>query len=79
MRTDSEIELTPREQQVLGLLGEGRANKEIADALGCSVRTVEFHISNLLRKVGASSRLELIASGVATLLLVTRPPIISPS
>jgi DNA-binding CsgD family transcriptional regulator len=73
MRTEPEVELTPREQQVLGLLGEGRANKEIADALGCSVRTVEFHISNLLRKVGASSRLELIAPGRRDIPLVTAP------
>jgi len=73
MRRESDIELTPREQQVLGLLGEGRANKEIADALGCSVRTVEFHISNLLRKVGASSRLELIACGRRDIPLVTAP------
>jgi DNA-binding CsgD family transcriptional regulator len=73
MRMEPEIELTPREQQVLGLLSEGRANKEIADALGCSVRTVEFHVSNLLRKVGASSRLELIARGRPAVPLVVSP------
>jgi DNA-binding CsgD family transcriptional regulator len=63
MGSDPEIELTAREQEVLGLLREGLANKEIADTLGCSVRTVEFHVTNLLRKVGASSRLELVARG----------------
>jgi DNA-binding CsgD family transcriptional regulator len=73
MRSEADIELTPREQEVLGLLSEGRANKEIADALGCSVRTVEFHISNLLRKVGASSRLELIAPGRRDVPLATAP------
>jgi DNA-binding CsgD family transcriptional regulator len=73
MRQEPEIELTPREQQVLGLLSEGRANKEIADTLGCSVRTVEFHVSNLLRKVGASSRLELIARGHPDVPLVVSP------
>lgn len=61
--------LTAREQEVLGLLREGRANKDIAETLGCSVRTVEFHISNLLRKVGVSSRLELVARGKSTLTL----------
>jgi DNA-binding CsgD family transcriptional regulator len=60
---NAEGELTAREQEVLGLLREGLANKEIADTLGCAVRTVEFHVSNLLRKVGASSRLELVARG----------------
>lgn len=63
MGSDPEVELTAREQEVLGLLREGLANKDIADALGCSVRTVEFHVTNLLRKVGASSRLELVARG----------------
>jgi DNA-binding CsgD family transcriptional regulator len=63
MASDPAIELTAREQEVLGLLREGLANKELADALGCSVRTVEFHITNLLRKVGASSRLELVTRG----------------
>jgi DNA-binding NarL/FixJ family response regulator len=37
----------------------GKANKEIASALSCSPKTVEFHIKNLFRKVGVSSRLEL--------------------
>lgn len=63
MSGEAETGITAREQEVLGLLREGLANKEIADALGCSVRTVEFHISNLLRKAGASSRLELVARG----------------
>jgi DNA-binding CsgD family transcriptional regulator len=54
------VPMTPREREVLELLARGRANKEIANSLTCSVRTVEFHISNLLRKVGVSSRLELI-------------------
>src|SRR4051794_25855258 len=49
--------LTPREQEVLGLLACGRANKDIAGSLSCSVRTVEFHLSNLFRKLGVSSRL----------------------
>src|SRR5687767_10332277 len=63
MSSAPEVDVTAREQEVLGLLSEGLANKEIADALGCSVRTVEFHISNLLRKVGVTSRLELVARG----------------
>ncbi|MCU7729292.1 LuxR C-terminal-related transcriptional regulator [Actinoplanes sp. KI2] len=50
--------LTAREREVLGLLAEGMANKQIATALGISVRTVTVHVSNLLRKTGASSRTE---------------------
>jgi DNA-binding CsgD family transcriptional regulator len=51
-------ELTAREREVLGLLVEGMANKQIARALGISVRTVTVHVSNLLRKTGAASRTE---------------------
>ncbi len=55
-----EMHITPRERAVLDTLAEGACNKSIAAGLGCSVRTVEFHLSNLLRKTGASSRLELV-------------------
>jgi DNA-binding CsgD family transcriptional regulator len=53
-----QFDLTAREREVLGLLAEGMANKQIASALGISVRTVTVHVSNLLRKTGASSRTE---------------------
>jgi DNA-binding NarL/FixJ family response regulator len=43
---------------VLGCLAEGMSNKQIARALGISVRTVTVHVSNLLRKTGAASRTE---------------------
>lgn len=39
---------------------EGMPNKQIARALGISVRTVTVHVSNLLRKTGASSRTEAV-------------------
>ncbi len=52
------IRLTAREREVLGCLAEGMSNKQIARALGISVRTVTVHVSNLLRKTGAASRTE---------------------
>lgn len=52
--------LTPREREVLALLAAGRRNTEIADALAVSLRTVEFHVGNLLGKLGARSRLEAL-------------------
>ena len=51
--------LTRREQQVLGHVLGGRANREIADLLGLSVRTVECHRLNLMTKLEAGSLEEL--------------------
>jgi len=54
--------LTPRECEVLELLAEGRRNAEIAQQLFLSRRTVDHHVSALLRKLEAGSRVEAIAS-----------------
>ena len=48
--------LTPREREVLGLLAEGRADKEIAEALSISPRTVGGHVTHLLAKLGVETR-----------------------
>jgi DNA-binding NarL/FixJ family response regulator len=48
--------LTEREVDVLRLVGAGRANKEIASALGIGERTARTHVSNILGKLGLSSR-----------------------
>ena len=55
----SSIELTDRQRQILQLIAEGRQNKEIADILHVSVKTVEFHRSRLSAKLGARSVAEL--------------------
>jgi DNA-binding NarL/FixJ family response regulator len=52
------ISLTPREIEVLSLVARGAANKEIAAELGLGIRTVEGYVSNILAKLGASSRTE---------------------
>ena len=48
--------LTPRETEVLALVQQRLTNAEIADRLFVSVRTVETHVSALLRKLGAGDR-----------------------
>ena len=53
-----EEKLTPRELDVLRLLGKGLTNKGIANHLGLTLRTVEGYVSNVLAKLGASSRTE---------------------
>jgi DNA-binding NarL/FixJ family response regulator len=57
-RARSEVELTPREQQVLDLIAEGLSNGQIADQLYISRKTVSVHVSAVLRKLGAASRTE---------------------
>jgi DNA-binding CsgD family transcriptional regulator len=52
------VELTPREMEVIQLLAEGLSNKEIAQLLFISPRTVNFHLDNIYSKLGVSSRTE---------------------
>jgi DNA-binding NarL/FixJ family response regulator len=51
--------LTPRLQEVLKLIGQGKTNKEIANALGVSVKTVEYHRGRLARTLGLNGVVEL--------------------
>lgn len=53
-------ELTRRELEVLHLLGQGKTNKEIALELVISERTAKFHLSAILRKLGAGNRTEAL-------------------
>ena len=58
--TDPELEqLTPREREVLRLIARGYAYKEVARDLEISVKTVESHVSSVLRKLQLSSRHQL--------------------
>jgi len=53
------VRLSPREQDVLRLISEGHASKEIAALLAISRRTVEFHRENIKRKLGLRSTAEM--------------------
>jgi DNA-binding NarL/FixJ family response regulator len=48
--------LTPREREVLGLVGEGLANREIARRLGITERTVKHHLTNVFHTLGVTDR-----------------------
>jgi DNA-binding NarL/FixJ family response regulator len=54
------VQLTPREMATLRLLADGKANKEIANALEISERTVKTHLAHLFEKLGVTSRTEAI-------------------
>lgn len=60
LKTDTATDLSRREQEVLEPLLENLANKEIANKLNISERTVKFHVSNLLNKFGVRRRADLI-------------------
>ena len=61
---ESDATLTPREIEVLRMLAEGLANKNIAWRLGISEHTVKFHIASIFTKLNASSRAEAVAIGM---------------
>jgi DNA-binding NarL/FixJ family response regulator len=54
--------LTDRETEVLRLIGTGRSNKQIAEALFVGAKTVSVHVSNILAKCGVGSRGEAAAA-----------------
>jgi two-component system, NarL family, response regulator LiaR len=54
-------DLTETERRVLALMVDGQSNPQIADSLGTSLSTVKFHVSNILSKLGVSSRTEAVA------------------
>lgn len=70
--TANAASLTVRELEVLGLLAEGLRNSEIAERLHLSPRTVDHHVSAILRKLDASSRGEAVAAAGRLQLLQDR-------
>lgn len=57
-------EITPREKEILELVAEGYGTKQIADKLGISIRTVESHRINMLKKLEVSNSAELIRKAI---------------
>jgi NarL family two-component system response regulator LiaR len=56
--------LTPRELEVLALMGKGASNNEIAAALAIAPRTTKVHVQNILGKLGATNRTEAVSIAV---------------
>jgi DNA-binding NarL/FixJ family response regulator len=66
--------LTAREAEVLGLLAAGLTNAEIAARLVVSARTVDHHVSAVLRKLGVHTRADAIEQAASLGVLATHPP-----
>jgi len=58
--SDSPSQLTPRERQVLQLVGEGKSTKQIATVLAISVKTAEFHRGRLMKKLNVHDTANLV-------------------
>jgi Response regulator containing a CheY-like receiver domain and an HTH DNA-binding domain len=65
--------LTIREHEILQLLAENKNNRDIADTLGISVRTVETHRRSIMQKLNATSIVELVHYAVRNRIVDTRP------
>ncbi|MCL5410676.1 MAG: LuxR C-terminal-related transcriptional regulator [Patescibacteria group bacterium] len=55
---DRSVRLTKRELEVLSLVIEGKSSKDVADALYCSKRTVDYHLANIYDKLQVSNRVQ---------------------
>lgn len=64
LRGENKHELTDRESEVLRLIALGYSNKEIGVNLGLSVKTIEVHKANAMRKLGISSRIDIVRYGI---------------
>lgn len=65
LRNDAETpQLTPRQREMLSALVDGLSNKEIAARSGISLASVKFHVKELFRRLGVSSRAEAIATAL---------------
>jgi DNA-binding NarL/FixJ family response regulator len=62
--------LTEREVEVLQLLAQGLANKQIAQLLNISANTVKFHVSSIYTKLGATNRTEAVRLGLQSGLIL---------
>jgi len=77
-RVEERSRLTPREQEIVRLVADGKTNKEIATVLNISVRTVETHRSNIMEKLGIHSVSDLILYAIRNGLKDPSQPSVDP-
>ncbi|MEB3163773.1 MAG: response regulator transcription factor [Prochlorothrix sp.] len=59
LKVPESVELTPTELKVVQFVARGMSNRDVADHMGVSQRTIESHVSNMLGKTGLNNRTEL--------------------
>jgi len=70
MKVEETKRLTKRQHEVLSLMAEGKSDREIADALFVSPRTVHFHLYKAYGKLGVSNRVQAFRQAIALGLIV---------
>ncbi|MBP5286763.1 MAG: response regulator transcription factor [Elusimicrobiales bacterium] len=56
--------LTATEMKVMSLLGKGKTNKDIAEEMGCSVKTIKNHLNSVFTKLGVNNRTEAVVKAI---------------
>jgi DNA-binding CsgD family transcriptional regulator len=64
-----EIALTDRELEILKWVKDGKSNSETSEIMGLSVKTIEYHVGNILRKLGAANRTTAVVIAIKHRLL----------
>ena len=64
--TGSPVGLTKTEIKVMALLGKGKSNKEIAQELQCSVKTIKNHLNSVFQKLAVTNRTEAVVRAIET-------------
>ena len=62
----AQVDLTPREHEVLQLLAQGASNKAIARRLDITPHTAKFHVASIVAKLGATGRTDAVAAPCAS-------------
>jgi DNA-binding CsgD family transcriptional regulator len=64
------VTLTDRELEILKWVKDGKSNSEISEIMHLSIKTIEYHVGNLLRKLGATNRTTAVVIAIKLRLLV---------
>lgn len=65
VKSDVAKSLTKRESEILGMIVSGKTNRQIAEALDRTQRTVEYHRNRLMKKIGANNAAGLVKRAIA--------------